>query len=74
LNGQVHNDFNVVSYVVTAESDTSDWTRQQSMTPQFNQMPVVANIQEQIENGETVTIGFSLNTLVVEGYGAIELL
>ncbi|MFT6302622.1 MAG: 3-deoxy-D-arabino-heptulosonate 7-phosphate (DAHP) synthase [Pseudomonadales bacterium] len=44
------------------------------MTPQFNQMPVVANIQEQIENGETVTIGFSLNTLVVEGYGAIELL
>lgn len=74
LDGGVHNDLTVVSYVVTAESDTSNWTSQQSMTPQLNQMTVLANTQEQIDNGETVTMGFLLNNLVVEGYGEIELL
>lgn len=74
LNGQVRSDVNVVSYVVTAESDTSDWENQQSMSPQSNQMAVQANTQEQIDNGETVTTEFTLNNLIVGVYGEVDLL
>lgn len=74
LYGQVHSDVDVVSYVFTAESDTSDWTNQQSMSPELNKMAVLANTQEQIDNGETVTMELTLNSLIVDGYGEVDLL
>ncbi|MFT6876048.1 MAG: hypothetical protein ACJAZF_002164 [Granulosicoccus sp.] len=74
LNGHPHDGVNIVSYVVTADSDTTSWSNQETLTPLLDQMAVLANTQEQINNGETVTMEFTLESIIVEVLGELTLL
>ena len=74
LSGAVRNDVDLALFNITARSDSSSWANQQVLRPQFNQMTVLANTQEQIDNGESVSMEFTLNNLQAVGIGEIDLL
>jgi hypothetical protein len=71
MDGNPHEGFAIESYVITATADTSDFSGEERMTPQLNEMVIWANTQEDVDSGDIVTMNFTMSSLFLQGRGEI---